>query len=345
MASWRNLFRTAPLATETPTTGQNTTQKSVVPKIRVVFMGTPEFSATLLRGLIGAQYNIVGVVTKQDKPSGRKQELQESAVKKIAGEHGIPLLQPARLDEPAVAAIRDWKPDLIIVAAYGRILPKSVLALPGFGSVNVHASLLPRWRGASPIQNALLNGDTETGITLMLMDEGLDTGDIIATQKTAIDPDDTQETLREKLIAAAQELLLDTIPLWVRKKITATPQNGKETTLCQLIEREDGHIVWTDSAESIYNRYRALTPWPGIFTFWKQPDGMQRLKLHKISFQKNSPEVEHPIGQVFEIGEKIGIQTGEGIVFLEEIQLEGRTKVSIQDFLRGNQHFMDGMLQ
>lgn len=320
-----------------------------VPKIRLVFMGTPQLAATLLDGLIENKYNIVGVVTKPDSPTGRAQTPTASPVKETAKKHALPIEQPTILDEETLRKIAEWKPDLIVVAAYGKILPKALLDIPGFGCINLHASLLPKWRGASPVQNALLQGETETGVTVMLMDEGMDTGDILTQQTVAIDPDDTKESLLIRLTQEGKELLLKTIPLWVEhrveSKITGTPQDQSQATLCQLIEREDGHIMWTDAALSIYNRYRALFPWPGIFTFWKKESEFFRLKLHRISYQKQTPQAAYPIGQVFELGEKIGVQTGEGVVFLESIQLEGKSQMDIADFLRGNPDIIGQMLQ
>ncbi len=353
MAAWLDLIRskkpspepTVPIHTGVSEEVKKEIHSHGTPKVRVVFMGTPPFAAALLKKLVGERYHIVGVITRADKPSGRKQETLPSAVKEVALKHSLPLEQPAKLDDETIKKISDWKPDLIIVAAYGKILPATLLKVPGFGCINVHASLLPKWRGASPIQNALLAGETETGITLMLMDEGMDTGDILTQKKTAIAPKDTKESLLEKLTDIACETLIDTIPLWVKRKIIPTPQDGKEATLCQLIEREDGRIVWTDDAESIYNRYRALSPWPGIFTFWKKGDDFLRLKLHQISFQKQSPQTKYPIGQVFELGEKIGVQTGAGVIFIEEIQIEGKTRTSIAEFINGNQDFSGSLLQ
>ncbi|MEI8096510.1 MAG: methionyl-tRNA formyltransferase [Candidatus Moraniibacteriota bacterium] len=314
-------------------------------KLRTIFMGTPEFAADILSSLVEQKYNIVAVVTKRDKPVGRKQEAIESAVKKKALEYKIPLLQPVKIDEETIEGIKNLEPDLIIVAAYGKILPKEILSIPGFGCINVHASLLPKLRGSSPIQNALLSGATETGITIMLMDEGMDTGDILAQTKIDIAPEDTKESLSERLTKTGQQLLIETLPRWIERTLISKPQNHEEATLCQLIEREDGHIMWTDRAESIYNRFRALSPWPGIFTFWKKEAGPIRLKLHRISYQKQSPQTTHSLGQVFEMGEKIGVQTREGVIFLEEIQLEGKTQLPITEFLRGNPDIIGSLLQ
>jgi len=315
------------------------------PKIRVVFMGTPELAATLLQALLTKHYNIVGVVTKKDQPASPKREITQSPVKKLALEKNLPLLQPEKIDEAVSEQLRAWKPDLIMVAAYGKILPQAVLDIPGFGCLNFHPSLLPQWRGAAPIQNALLSGATETGVTLMLMDRGMDTGDILKQVVVPIAPEDTNPTLTEKLVIAGTDLLLATIPLWVERRIAPQKQDGTRATLCQMIERSDGHIIWTDDAESIYNRYRALLPWPGVFTYWKKKDELLRLKILALSYQKQNPQTMNPLGQVFEIGEKIGVQTTTGIIFLEEVQLEGKGPMPIHEFILGNETLIGSNLE
>lgn len=320
-------------------------QPTQTPKVRVVFMGTPALSATLLEALIVQGYNIVGVVTKPDRPIGRKQTVEESPVKETALKHNLPILQPEKIDATALLEIQNWKPDVVVVAAYGKILPESLLSLPGFGCVNFHTSLLPKWRGASPIQNAILSGATETGVTIMLMDKGMDTGDILTQKTVPIDPDDTTPTLTDKLLVAGQALLLETLPLWIERHITPTKQDNEKATLCQLIERSDGHIMWSDDAESIYHRYRALYPWPGVFTYWKKADNLLRLKLLTLSYQKENPTLPQPLGAVFEIDGKIGIQTSIGVIFPETVQLEGKTPVSIKEFLLGNEGFIGSFLE
>jgi methionyl-tRNA formyltransferase len=317
-----------------------------IPKVRIVFMGTPELAASLLGTLIEKGYNIVGVVTKKDALVGRKKELKQSPVKEIALKHEIPVLQPEKLDPVAVQAIQELKPDLLFVAAYGKILPQTLLEFPGFGCINFHTSLLPKWRGASPIQNALLAGEKETGVTLMLMDKGMDTGDILAQTKVSIEPHDTTPLLTEKLLVAGTKLVLETLPQWIERRITPVKQDETQVTLCQLIEREDGHIFWTDDAESIYNRFRALSPWPGVFSYWKRGGNeLIRLKLITLSYQKQNTQTIKPLGTVFEIGEKIGVQTTTGVVFLEVVQLEGKTPAPIEEFIRGYGDFIGGTLQ
>lgn len=321
------------------------TIEDTVPKVRVVFMGTPQFSATILESLLNHHYNVVGVVTQPDKPAGRKQDLQASRVKEIATERSLPLIQPEKLDDGAISSIKDWKPDLIIVAAYGKILPESVLRIPGFGCINIHTSLLPKWRGASPIHNTLLAGETETGVTLILMDRGMDTGDIIAQETTPIEPDETRSTLEARLATLGAVRLRHILPDFIERKITPVKQDDSQATLCQLIDREDGHIFWDSDSQVIYNQYRALTPWPGIFTYWKNDDSLLRLKLITVSHLKQAPQVKRALGEVFEIGEGIGVQTATGIILLHEVQLEGKERADIQAFINGYKNFIGSTLQ
>ncbi len=318
----------------------------IIPQVRVVFMGTPQFAKTALEGLIAKEYNVVAVFTGSDKPVGRKQEIAESPVKSYAKSRGIPVEQPNRLDADAIARLTSYKPDLIVVAAYGRLLSKKILDLPGLGCLNIHGSLLPRWRGASPVQNALLAGDEKTGVTIMLMDENLDTGPVIAMKNIPILPEDTAAALMDKLSSEGTALLLETLPLWIRRKIEPRPQETEGVTLCQLIEREDGKIFWNESAESIHNQYRAFTPWPGVFTFLKRDQGeFLRIKFPHITYQKTNPEAEYKLGEVFEVGEKIAVQTGLGLVFIEEIQVSGKDATPIRAFLNGNPDFIGNVLE
>lgn len=313
--------------------------------IRVVFMGTPAFAETILREIVSAQYRVVAVYTKRDRPSGRKQEIIQSPVKTFALNENIPVEQPLRFDRKAIETLQNFRPDIMIVAAYGKILPQEALDTPPFGSVNVHASLLPRWRGASPVQNALLAGDTETGITIMKMDAGMDTGPILAQKSVPIDPTDTTETLLPKLAEAGARTLVETLRKWTENEIAPVPQTPDGATLCQLIEREDGRIFWNAEAESVYNRYRALSPWPGIFSFWKKGDALLRVKLCRISIQRQSPETHHDIGQIFEIGEGVGVATARGTILIDEIQLEGKSRTFIKDFVRGYPDFVGSFLE
>lgn len=315
------------------------------PQVSVVFMGTPEFAATALTALIQEQYHIVGVVTQPDRKSGRKQELTASPVKILAEKHSLPLLQPEKLDAEAIKTIRGWKPDVVVVAAYGRILPESLLELPGFGCINIHASLLPRWRGASPVANALMAGDIETGVTLMELDRGMDTGALIANEKTVIGADERADELLTRLADLGAKLLVHTLPLWIKRQITSTPQPEEGVTMCQLIEREDGHLFWTEEATVLYNRYRGLYPWPGVFTYWRRgEDDVVRVKFHELSLQKTAPAIDYPVGSVVEIGEKVGIVTGLGVLFPLTVQIEGKEAVSMPEFLKGYPNFVGSVL-
>lgn len=333
-----------PILRSAETRSSDEPSAEAAPKIRVVFMGTPPFAAEILEGLIGKGYNVVAAYTRPDKPIGRKQEVIASPVKRLSIERGIPVEQPVRFDSDAVKTLQSYDPDLIIVAAYGRILPETVLSVPGFGCLNVHASLLPRWRGASPVQNALLAGDTETGVTVILMDSGMDTGAIFCQESFPIEPEDTADTLLSRMSGIGIRLLCSTIPGWLEKRILPQDQDGSKVTLCELIEREDGRVFWNDTAENIFNRYRGLHPWPGIFTFWKRDDGLLRLKLTRIGIQRTDPAVKRKFGEVFESGEKIAVQTGGGIIFIEEIQPEGKGPMPIRDYLNGRPEFVGSSL-
>jgi methionyl-tRNA formyltransferase len=313
-------------------------------KIRTVFMGTSPFAATILEAMIEQQYNIVAVYTKPDKPVGRKQKVEESAVKKIALEKGIEVLQPQKFDGEAVSKLKDLEPDILVVAAYGKILPPNALSIPGFGCINVHGSLLPKFRGPSPIQNALLCGEKETGITIMLMDNGMDTGNIISQKSLRIGPDDTADFLFDKLAKLGKSLLLETLPLWVDRKLESKAQDSSLATLCQLIDREDGRVLWEEEAQVVYDKYRALHPWPGIFTYWKNGESSVRIKLLEISLQKMTPQSHHETGEVFELGDKIAVQAINGVIVLGQVQLEGKKPVTITDFINGYPAFLGSIL-
>jgi len=315
-------------------------------KLRIIFMGTPLFAKEILEALIKNSYNIIAVFTQPDLPQGRKQEIVKSPVKILAETNQIPVYQPASLNDEVAEEIKKLKPDIIIVAAYGKILPPKILNIPGFGCINVHASLLPKFRGPSPIQNALLAGMKETGITIFLMNQGIDTGDILAQEKIKINPDDTAQSLSQKLSFLGAELLLKTLPPWVERKITPQKQDDSKTSLCQLIEREDGHIIWEEEAEKIYNKFRAFYPWPGIFGFWKNNDTLERLKFIKIKLEnENSSAVTRSAGEVFKIGDEVAVQTMKGAIILEEIQPEGKKPMTAKDFIIGHPNFIGSVLE
>lgn len=312
-------------------------------KTKIVFMGTSTFAKEILNGLVEEGYNIKAIFTRPDKKIGREQILSESPVKKVATLHNIPIFQPENLDIGTLNDIKAVSPDIIIVAAYGKILPESLLGVPKFGSINIHGSLLPKYRGPSPIQNALMNGEKETGITIIKMNKGIDAGDILAQKSLAIDSADTTETLSEKLSVLGKKLLLETLPLLIDGKVKPQKQDNNKATFCQLIEREDGHIFWSEEAQIIFNKYRALYPWPGIFAFWKDAGKMRRIKFSKISIADFGGE-KHKIGEVFRQSGQIGIQAAKGAIIIEEIQLEGKKPAVAQDLINGYPKFVGSIL-
>lgn len=315
-------------------------------KMKIVFMGTSSFASVILEGLLREKYNVISVYTKPDAKSGRKQEISSSAVKKTAEKAELKIFCPEKLNEDTAIDIKSSDPDLIIVVAYGKILPSQILDIPKFGAINVHASLLPKFRGPSPIQNALLCGEKETGITIMLMDEGIDTGEIISQEKLAIGDDELLPELSGRLSKLGLDMMLQTIPQLVEKKITPLKQDNSSSTICQLIEKNDGKINWSEEAQEIYNRYRAFQPWPGIYSFLEKNGRYLRLKFNKISFSPSfgSPERLH-IGEVFLKDDKVAVQTGKGAIILEELQLEGKNKISVVDFLRGFPEFIGSVMK
>ena len=314
-------------------------------KLKMIFMGTPEFAEKILSALISEKYNLVAAYTQPNKKVGRKQILEKSPVKITAEKNNIPVFTPSRLDHEALAEIEKQKPDLILVAAYGKILPKAVLDLPEFGAINVHASLLPKYRGASPIQNAILAGETETGATIMLMDAGIDTGDILSQHAIEIEKNETGLELSEKLAGISATLLLETLSLWLAKKITPQKQAGFGATFCKMINRADGKIDWNDSAKNIYNRWRAFFPWPGVFSVWKRNGKVLRLKLNKINISSESQGRATEPGTILKIEEKIAVATSHSFVILETVQLEGKPETKIESFINGYPDFIGSVLK
>jgi methionyl-tRNA formyltransferase len=303
--------------------------------LRVVFMGTANLSCNSLRALIESPaFQVVAVVTQPDRPKGRELKLQPSPVKELALQASLPVLQPERArEETFLGALRDLRPDLVAVAAYGQILPKNILDLPRFGCLNVHTSLLPRYRGAAPIQWAILNGDAETGVTIMKMDAGLDTGDILTQATTPIHPDDTSETLHARLAALGAELLVRTIPDYVAGKVAARPQPTEGVSHAPKIKKQDGHIDWNQAAHAIWNRVRGLVPWPGAFSYLPgQP------QPHLLKFWQAEPvQYAGPPGEVLQ-ADKTGIVVGCGRDALRilVLQREGGRRLTAQEFLAGH---------
>lgn len=314
-------------------------------KTKIVFMGTAEIAKEILESLVRSGYAISAVVTQPDKKTGREQETKFGPVKEFSVSNKITVFQPDKLDEEAIKKIKDLDPDLIVVIAYGKIIPKEILEIPKYKSINIHPSMLPKFRGPSPIQNAILAGEKETGITIMLVDEKMDHGDILVQTKVLIYPNETTETLSQKIAPVSSRLLLEAIPLWIEGKIKPKKQDDTKATYCQLIEREDGHIFWDETAEDIFNKYRAFQPWPGIFSVWEKDGNHSRIKLAKITLQDENQEKKRELGEIFETNNKIGVNTSKGVIILEEIQLEGKKPITIKEFVNGHKDFIGSKLK
>jgi methionyl-tRNA formyltransferase len=299
--------------------------------LKVVFMGTPQFAVPALEALLATQ-QVVGVVTQPDKPAGRGRQLQFSPVKATAVAANIPVYQPVSLrSETAVDPIRAWRPDIIVVAAFGQILRPHLLELPPHGCLNVHASLLPRWRGASPIQRAILAGDEETGVCLMRMEAGLDTGPVYVCGRTAIAADDTAASLHDRLAMLGADLLRDHLDGIVDGRYPPAPQEDAYAAYAPMIKKEEGQIDWRQTAVAIDRHTRAMTPWPGAFTHWQG-------KLLKIKRARPAAELNvsgEEAGRVTAVDERLIISTGEGKLELLELQLEGKRSLPAAEFLRG----------
>ena len=306
--------------------------------MRIAFMGTPDYAEAALAALLEAGAEVVLVVTQPDRPRGRKGEPAPPPVKVCAKEHGIPVLQPAKVRaEESVEAIREYAPDLFIVAAFGQILSKELLDMPPLGCVNIHASLLPRLRGASPIQQAILDGEGKTGITLMRMDEGVDTGDILLQRSIEIDPEDTGGTLFDKLSRLGASTIVEALPALEAGTLTPIPQDESLATHCSRLTKEDGRVVWTRPAVELERRIRALDPWPSSTA--KLPDG-RGLKLWRARVVEDIDVRTEGMtaGSILETNtDSIIIQTGDGAIAVSEVQLEGKRRMSVHDFLQGYQ--------
>ncbi len=304
--------------------------------VRIVFMGTPELAGESLRALLREPaFQIVAAVTQPDRPKGRALKLTPSPVKEIAADAGLPVLQPEKArEENFITELRALRPDVIAVAAFGQILPQTILDLPRHGCLNVHTSLLPKYRGASPIQAAILNGDIETGVTIMRMDAGLDTGDILTQRTTPIRDDDDAQTLHDRLALLGAQLLVETIPDHVAGKIQARPQPVNGSSHTRKIKKEEGRIDWQQPARVIWNRIRAFTPWPGAFTFLPASPGTKLLKIWKASPVQTGGA--QPGALLCADKDGIVVACGEGALKIFELQLEGGRRMTAPEFLLGH---------
>ena len=298
--------------------------------MKIIFMGTPDFAAASLEALIDSRHEIQAVVTQPDKPKGRKGELTPSPVKVVAEEKGIKVYQPLKVrDEEFVETLRAYNPDVIVVVAFGQIIPLSILQMPKFGCVNIHGSLLPKYRGAAPIQWAVLDGEKETGITTILMDEGIDTGDILLKKTIKIDTDETSGSLFDKLMALGAETIIETLDELEKGNLTPTKQGESPTAYAKMLTKAMGLIDFTRPAKELDCFVRGMNPWPSAYTLLSG----KTLKLWKVRAVEGSGKA----GSVIDIGkESFTIACGEGAIEVLEVQLEGKKRMSAGDFLKGS---------
>jgi methionyl-tRNA formyltransferase len=308
--------------------------------MRIVFIGTGEIGVPTLRALLDSDHEVVGIVTQPDKPVGREQRIEPPPTKKAmigrARPPGAPIFQPARIKDPlAIEDLRRLTPDVIVVVAYGQILPRDVLQVPRVACLNLHASLLPRWRGAAPVQAAIAAGDPETGITVMYMDEGLDTGDILLQRNVEILPSDTGGALHDRLAQIAPETLLESLRLLAAGNAPRVPQENARATNAPKLKREHGQIDWSQSAEAIERKIRAYNPWPGAF----MKVDHQNLKI----FSASVVEFDGQPGEILRSDKELIVAAGKGSLSLVEVQLEGKRQMSAAEFLRGHAGLVRGM--
>jgi len=299
----------------------------------VVFFGTPQFAVPTLRRLVDSTHSVAGVITQPDRPRGRGQKITHAPVKALALERGIPVYQPDRLKPPEVAeTLRGWRADLGVVAAYGRIIPEQLLAIPRFGMINVHASLLPKYRGAAPVHRAVINGDSQTGVTIMRVVKELDAGAMLAKVTRPIGPDETSDVVETALADMGAELLVTVVDQLVSGIAREEPQDDTQATYAPRLTKEEGLIDWTRSAPEIHNRIRGLYPWPHAYTFFK---GTRLIVLRSaVATAGASPTIPGTILRV--TSEAIQVATGDGELAILDVQPEGRRAMRAHDFLLGH---------
>ncbi len=310
--------------------------------MRVVFMGTPEFAVPSLEHLILNQHQVLAVYTQPEKMAGRGRSPVSSPVKRAALDWKLPVVQPVSFREAeAVAQLAGFHPDIIVVAAFGQILPQSVLDIPADGCINIHPSLLPKFRGASPVAASILAGSEFTGVSIMLMDRGLDTGPVLASAQITISAQDTTGSLTAKLSRIAAPLLLEVLPRWLRGELTPQPQDEAEATYSSMLSKQEGEIDWRLSAVDIWRRIRAFQPWPGCYTSW------QGRQLKIIEAVPLPGERTLKAGQVVALNKEVagfGVNTGDGVLGILKVQLEGKRAIPAVEFLRGQRQLIGAML-
>ena len=295
-------------------------------------MGTPDFAIPSLTLLLASDNTLAGVVTQPDRPRGRGKQLQPPPVKVLAQQHGLPIIQPEKVkEEDCLQWLKAQRPDFIVVVAFGQILPPRILRLPPRGCINLHASLLPSYRGAAPINRTIMNGDTKTGVTTMFMNEWMDTGDILIQRETDIEPDEDAPALRNRLATLGAKLLLETIHLLKRRELPSLPQDHSKASYAPPLKKEDGKINWQRSAQEIQNQIRGTLPWPGAFT----KVGNKLLKIFKSGMGEGTPQ--GPPGTVTDVSTSgITVATGNGHLLITEVQLQDRKRMAVAEFVKGN---------
>ncbi len=308
--------------------------------MRVVFMGTPEFAVPTLQHLINSEYSVVGVVCQPDRPSGRGKKIQVGPVKTLALAQNIPVFQPEKMKAPEfLETLRSWNPDVIVVAAFGRILPQIILDLPPKGCLNVHGSLLPKYRGAAPIQWAVINGERETGVTIMMMDAGLDTGAILEQAVMPISAEDTAGDVASRMAEMGGRLLVPTLQKWVAGSMTPRVQNESQSTLAPILKKEDGLLDWSQSASTLANRVRGLSPWPGGYTFVNgERWGIWRVQVSEKDEDLSSDNHHDLPGAIVGVTKQaIHVQTGHGVLDLIDIQPANKKRMAVSQYVAGHQ--------
>ena len=306
--------------------------------MRIVFMGTPDFAVPVLSRLVEAGHDIAAVYSQPDRPSGRGRKLVATPTKQFAEERGIEVRQPKSLrSEGECAALAELGPDVVVVAAYGIFLPPEALKIPPLGCLNIHPSLLPRYRGASPVVSAILNGDRETGVTIMKLDEGMDSGPVVVQKEVRVADIETAPELTRWLFGLGADVLVEALPGWGSGSIRTKPQDENQATITSLVKKEDGEVDWNCSAAQIARMVRAYQAWPGTFTHW----GGKLLKILEASSSAGSV----PVGHVVELGnDRVGIGTGDGVLSIGKLQLEGRRSSDARDFVQGYPDFVGSKL-
>jgi len=313
-------------------------QKKMENKIKIIYWGTPNFSAEILKFLIETDYRPIAIITQVDKPAGRGSKLKSSEVKILAEKENIPYFQPEKLkNQDFLNQLKKIKPDLFIVASYGKIIPKEILEIPKLGVINIHPSLLPRWRGPSPIQSAILAGDKETGVSIMLLDEEMDHGPILESRKLKIESRITFKRLEEILIKESAKLLIEILPKWINGEIKPVPQNHEEAVYCKMIKKEDGRISWDESVDIIDRKICALNPWPG--TYFEVCDKKFKVLDAEIAIFSNSAELWNTkkVGEFFCENKQLMVKCKDGILILKNIQPESKNTMDGYCFWCGYQ--------